>query len=167
MQSIALPRRNAGFTLVELMLVVLILAILAGILLPILEDTQEQTADARRASDLHSMQSALESYYRVNGAYPDTGGAWQGDAPNFGGFGYGPAGYVPGLVPDVMQALPTDPSAEFPDAGDGGYMYRSDGSDYKFVINLSPDSFPQGNPFYDPVRPDTAWQVSSPGGYNW
>lgn len=159
--------RSNGFTLIEMLIVVTILAILAGILVPILEDSVTQTADARRASDLRAMQAALESHYRVNGSYPDTGGVWQGDAANFGGFGYGPAGYVPGLVPTVMQSLPKDPSPDFPDGADGGYMYRSDGSNYKFVANLGPDSFPQGNPFFDPTRPNTAWQVSSPGGYNW
>ena len=67
----------------------------------------------------------------------------------------------------MLQALPKDPSPDFPNAAEGGYMYRSDGTDYKFVINQSPQSYPSGNPFYDPARPGTAWQVSSPGGYAW
>lgn len=158
---------RAGFTLLEMLLVVVILAMMAGILVPVLERELIVAADSRRASDLKTVQSAVESYYRTHDSYPDTAGVWQGDAPNFGGFGYAAAGYLPGIVPDYLQALPEDPSNAFPDGADGGYMYRSDGSDYKFVINLSPEFYLNGNPFFDPTRPNTAWQVSSPGGYNW
>ena len=163
----ATDRARAGFTIIEMLIVVTILAMLAGILIPVLEEELRAASDSRRASDLKTVQAALESYYRVNQSYPDTAGAWQGDAPNFGSFGYDAAGYIPGLVPDYMQALPKDPSSGFPDGADGGYMYRSDGSDYKFVINLSPEFYVHGNPYFDPTRPNTAWQVSSPGGYNW
>ena len=48
-------------------------------------------------------------------------------------------------------------------------MYRSDGTDYKFVLNGTPedaDSFAEGFPFYDPERADS-WMVCTPGAYNW
>jgi hypothetical protein len=48
-------------------------------------------------------------------------------------------------------------------------MYRSDGDDYKFVLNGTPedeDSFAEGFPFFDPQRADS-WMVSTPGGYDW
>jgi prepilin-type N-terminal cleavage/methylation domain-containing protein len=167
MRRITPTSPRTGFSLLEMLLVVVILAMLAGILIPVLEREMIVAADSRRASDLKTIQSAVESYYRVNQSYPDTAGVWQGDAPNFGGFGYGVAGYIPNMVPDYMQALPTDPSSAYPDSADGGYMYRSDGLDYKFVVNLSPEFYLNGNPFFDPSRPNTAWQVSSPGGYNW
>lgn len=159
-------KRQAGFTIIEMLIVVTILAMLAGILIPVLEDAAQASRDARRASDLKTVQAALESFKRVQGTYPDTAGAWQGDATNFGGFGYDAAGYIPGIVPNYMQALPKDPSGEYPTA-DGGYMYRSDGTDFKMVVNVSPESYPAGNPFFDPARAATAWQVCSPGGYNW
>jgi prepilin-type N-terminal cleavage/methylation domain-containing protein len=162
------PRlRKSGFTIIEMLIVVTILAMLAGILVPVLEEELRSASDSRRATDLKTLQATLESYYRVNYAFPTTGGAWQGDAPNYGSFGYDAAGYIPGIVPDYIQALPKDPSSAFPDGADGGYMYRSDGLDFKFVINLSPEFYIHGNPYFDPARPATAWQVSSPGGYNW
>lgn len=166
-RKILTMKRQAGFTIIEMLIVVTILAMLAGILIPVLEDAAQASRDARRASDLKTVQAALESYKRVEGTYPDTAGAWQGDAPTYGGFGYDAAGYIPGLVPDYMQALPKDPSNEYPDATEGGYMYNSDGTDYKMCINIAPESHPAGNPFFDPARAGTAWQVSSPGGYNW
>ena len=158
---------RAGFSIIEIMIVVAVIAMLSGILVPVLDRELTQAADSRRAGDIKTIQAAVESYYRTNGSYPDTGNVWQGDAPNFGGFGYGPAGYIPGLVPDYMGALPEDPDSAYPDNSDGGYMYRSDGSDFKFVIYLSPEFYIHGNPYYDPARPNTGWQVSSPGGYLW
>ena len=158
-------KRQSGFTIIEMLIVVTILALLTGILLPVLEGTSASARDARRAADLKSVQAALEAYKRVNGLYPDTGGQWQGDPANFGGMGYDAGGYIPGLVPDFLPALPKDPDPANPGA-DSGYIYNSDGSDYKFVANASPESFPTGNPFFDPQRADS-WQVCTPAAYNW
>ncbi|MBC8371074.1 MAG: type II secretion system protein [Planctomycetes bacterium] len=159
---------QAGFTIIEMLIVVTILAMLAGILVPVLEDAAQSSRDSRRASDLKSVQAALDSFKRVTGEYPNTSGAWFGDSVAEGSKTYdgGANCYIPGLVPNYLPALPKDPSPDLPNAT-GGYMYRSDGTDYKFVTNEGPESFPTGNPFYDPARAATAWQVSSPGGYNW
>ena len=159
-------RAQAGFTIIEMLIVVTILAMLTGILVPVLEDSQKAARDARRSADLKAVQASLEAYKRVNGQYPSTGGAWQGDAPSFGGLGYDATGYIPGLVPNFMQALPKDPDASIP-VDDRGYFYRSDGDDYKFGAHKTPESFDAGNPFIDPSRPTTSWMVSTPGAYNW
>jgi len=160
--------RQSGFTIIEMLIVVTILAMLAGILIPVLEDAAKSSRDARRASDLKTMQTALASFHRVNGAYPDTSGAWQGDATGVGSnHGYGVTGaYCPGLVPDFMPALPKDPSPDLPDATNG-YQYRSDGLDYKFSAKGGPETFPTGNPFFDSQDSTTVWSISTPGGYNW
>ena len=158
--------RRSGFTLIEMLIVVTILAILMGIMLPWLEGSWEQSMDARRAADLKSVQAALQAYYETNRTYPDTGDQWQGDPPAFGGMGYDQAGYIPGLVPDFLPALPKDPNPEYP-SNDQGYVYRSDGVNYKFMVHKTPRSFDIGNPFMDPTRPNDAWQVSTPGAYNW
>ncbi len=159
-------KRQAGFTIIEMLIVVTILAMLAGILIPVLEDAAQSSRDARRAADLKNVQAALESYKRTIGTYPDTSDAWQGDMTDNGGFGYDAAGYVPGMVPDFLPALPKDPDSQYPTASEG-YMYRSDSVDYKFVLLGTPESFATGNPFYDPARAATSWQISSPGADNW
>ncbi len=159
-------KRQSGFTIIEMLIVVTILAMLAGILIPVLEDAARSARDARRAADLKNVHSSLESYKRVIGTYPDTGDEWFGDMSDNGGYGYDAAGYIPGLVPDYLPALPKDPDSEYPTAAEG-YMFRSDGTDFKFVLNGTPESYAAGNPFYDPQRAATAWQISSPGAYNW
>ena len=69
-------KRNAGFTIVEMLIVVTILAMLAGVLIPVLEDSASTSRDARRAADLKSVQAAVEAFHRVNGLYPYTGNLW-------------------------------------------------------------------------------------------
>jgi prepilin-type N-terminal cleavage/methylation domain-containing protein len=159
-------KRQAGFTIIEMLIVVTILAMLAGILIPVLGDAAKSARDSRRATDLKSVQSALEAYKRANGVYPTTNGNWQGDSTADGGMGYDANGYIPGLVPTFAPTLPKDPDSRYPDATNG-YAYRSDGVDYKFVVKGTPESFPAGNPFFDPQAGNANWQVSSPGGYNW
>lgn len=73
-----------GFTLIEILIVVAIIAILASIVLVGLGPTQALGRDSRRVSDLQEIQNGLELYYNKNGAYPvpAQGAAWtvfQGD----------------------------------------------------------------------------------------
>ena len=157
-------KKNAGFTIVEMLIVVTILAMLAGILIPVLEDSASTSRDARRAADLKSVQASLEAYKRVNGVYPTTGGQW--DVEDGTAADYGSTGYIPGLVPSFLPALPSDPH-DATTLGTDGYAFCSDGTDYKFIAKNTPESFPNGNPFYDTQAAGINWQVSSAGGYNW
>jgi len=160
-------KRQKGFTIIEMLIVVSIIAMLTAILVPVLDDSAKSSRDARRAADLKSVQSALAAYKREKGVYPSTNGQWWGDAPSYGGKDYqGAKAYIPGLVPTYMPSLPRDPDARYP-VGQQGYLYKSNGTDYKFLAHRTPESFKKGNPFYDPKRAAYAWQVSTPGGYNW
>lgn len=67
---IAMERK--GFTLIEILIVVAIIAILASIVLVGLGPTQQSGRDARRLSDLHEIQNGLELYYNSCGYYPGT-----------------------------------------------------------------------------------------------
>jgi type IV pilus assembly protein PilA len=61
-----------GFTLIEILIVVAIIAILASIVLVGLGPTQQSGRDARRLSDLHEVQNGIELYYNACGYYPGT-----------------------------------------------------------------------------------------------
>jgi len=64
-----------GFTLIEILIVVAIIAILASVVLVGLGPTQQAGRDARRVSDIHEIQNGLELYYNKCGNYPGNGAA--------------------------------------------------------------------------------------------
>lgn len=59
-----------AFTLIELMVVVTIILIISSIIFVSFENAQKKSRDAKRKSDLTTIQTALEMYYRENGEYP-------------------------------------------------------------------------------------------------
>lgn len=70
------PRASErGFTLIELMIVVAIIAILAGILIPNFVNARSQAQTAACESNLRSIATALELYYADNQVYPTASGA--------------------------------------------------------------------------------------------
>ncbi len=64
-----------GFTLIELLVVVAIIGVLASIVLSSLNEARAKARDARRLSDIKTIQTALELYFLDNNEYPvSTGG---------------------------------------------------------------------------------------------
>ena len=64
--------KNAGFTLIEIMVVVVILGILAGMVVPKFMDKPDQAKIVRAQSDIRSIESALNMYKLDNHKYPAT-----------------------------------------------------------------------------------------------
>jgi prepilin-type N-terminal cleavage/methylation domain-containing protein len=63
--------RQKGFTLVEILIVVIILAILAGVVIPQFSSSTDEAKLAVLRSDLKSMRGAVELYYHQhNSFYP-------------------------------------------------------------------------------------------------
>jgi prepilin-type N-terminal cleavage/methylation domain-containing protein len=64
-------RKRHGFTLIELLIVCVIIATLAVVALVSYNSARVKSRDAKRISDIESIQSALEVYYENNSlAYP-------------------------------------------------------------------------------------------------
>ncbi len=63
-------RNPKGFTLVELIIVIMIIGILAATLLPKVMGAPAKARDAARTADLNAIATALELYYADNSAYP-------------------------------------------------------------------------------------------------
>jgi len=65
-------RREAAFTLIEILVVIVIISILVGIVLGTAKYAQGKAARSRAASEIAAMETALENYKNDNGVYPTT-----------------------------------------------------------------------------------------------
>ena len=65
-------RKNQGFSLVEIMVVIAIIGILATMILPNVLGSQEQANKQKVTADLVSLENALAQYHLDNGMFPTT-----------------------------------------------------------------------------------------------
>jgi prepilin-type N-terminal cleavage/methylation domain-containing protein len=134
-----------GFTLVELMVVVTIIALLSAVLFANFGDARMSSRDKARMTELKELQLSLELYKAQYGRYPAAG--CSASASNFAGPGPATASnltsctiYITGhtagvtFVPDFISQLPTDPM--FENQANRGFYYRTDasGSSYKLMV---------------------------------
>ena len=66
-----MSKRNGGFTLVELVIVIVIIGILAAIAVPKFTDTSESAKLATMQASLAAMRAAINMSYAKNAAYPE------------------------------------------------------------------------------------------------
>lgn len=136
-----MQRSTLGFSILELLVVVSVIAILVTLTVVGLGDSQEKARDAKRQADLQTVATALELYKNRYGHYPSgcnasttsrTSNSWSGEIGTGHQCGSGNE-YIVNLAPEFIQELPYDPMAGR--NGDSGYVYTTNvsGSAYKFM----------------------------------
>ena len=60
-----------GFTLVELLIVMAVIAILIAIAIPSFRGMQQEANKSKSQGDVRVLKVAIEAYYKNNGTYPD------------------------------------------------------------------------------------------------
>ncbi|MBI5756616.1 MAG: type II secretion system major pseudopilin GspG [Nitrospirae bacterium] len=63
---------NRGFTLIEIMVVLIIIGLLAGIVVPKLMGRTEEAKRTKTVVQIRNLQSAIDLYRLDNGSYPST-----------------------------------------------------------------------------------------------
>jgi prepilin-type N-terminal cleavage/methylation domain-containing protein len=66
-------KSKSGFTIVELLIVIVVIAILAAISIVAYNGIQSRARDAERKSDISAIQKHIEIFYINNGFYPGVG----------------------------------------------------------------------------------------------
>ena len=122
MTAIRAHRRQKGFTLLELMVVVAIIAIIAGIVLVNYTKPRANAQSAASQANLKEIATAMELYYQDNNSYPASG------TVNAQLFGANAARY--------MQSAPTSPGP-----GGGNYTYTLDAGGTSYTVT-DPATYP-------------------------
>ncbi|MBI2595255.1 prepilin-type N-terminal cleavage/methylation domain-containing protein [Candidatus Daviesbacteria bacterium] len=128
-----------GFTLIELMVVVSIIAILTAIGAPLFQNVQKNARDAKRLSDIQSVQKALEQHYVTNNGYPWWNNYAIKDYENQLGKPSSPKGYF------VNERIPSDPNPGEVSSGGSypiGYTYY----EYTYYNCLNSTNLPNNTP---------------------
>src|SRR3954470_5330673 len=89
-----LLKKEQGFTLLELLIVIVIIGILAVLIIPNLTAGPQRARDSQRKSDLRNVKTALETYFNDNNAYPNVADYAALGTP---------------LTPTYIKSLPVDP----------------------------------------------------------
>lgn len=141
-QQSRIPR---GFTLIELMIVVVILGLLATMVMPKVLSKPDQARQAKAAFEIRSIESALAMFKTDTGRFPTTAEGLQALVTNPGLKGYDPDAY--------LKQVPTDPWGK-------PYIYISPGlhsKDYD-VESLGKDSEDGGTGYDADVE---SWNLQS------
>ncbi|MBM3210421.1 prepilin-type N-terminal cleavage/methylation domain-containing protein [Candidatus Saccharibacteria bacterium] len=150
-------KRSPGFTIVELLIVIVVIAILAAITIVAYNGIQERARYSSMQSDIKNIDTAIKMYHADNGHYPHNGvGAGSTTNTNIGAM-LG-SNYLP------RTPLPNAPNSYY------AYIWTTGGTEYKVVrlVNLA-EQFPEiekSHPSLDTRRPGRGWGVWSAGGVN-
>ncbi len=176
---------SKGFSLIELMIVVVIIGVLANIAALKLNHMMGRSRDKLRRHILSDMKTVIETYHADHGAYPDSTLIFDGwlSSENPGNsvnpviYMSLPNNWVPGVAPEYYKRLPHDPKGGPPMSQCGGlwaseFLYASDrgGHDYALIAHCSIEETAMDDPkdpYYDPVRGNHAWKIYSPGAAAW
>ncbi len=135
-QFVSSTRANTrGFSLVELLITVSIIAILISMGIASYATINKQSRDTKRKGDLEQIRASLEMYRANNGSYPSAGtGSWIAASSATDAL----VGLTPFLVSTYIPVVPTDPkSAQM-------YMYiatnASSGNYYGYCVSAQMES---------------------------
>jgi prepilin-type N-terminal cleavage/methylation domain-containing protein len=76
-------KKRSGFTLIEVIIVIGIVAILTVIIFPSVSNIRAKNRDTERVADISALQLALSLYYNKNGSYPDVNRGLDAVSPTY------------------------------------------------------------------------------------
>ena len=131
-------KKMEGFTLVELLVVITIIAILSSIAVYGLSAVRSKAQDTTKLSNIREVEIGLEAYKSVNGKYPSASD-------------YSTSGGTTSFAPTFIKKAPT-PATEYL------YFVSSDQKSYCFNVRSTVFNAPSQADLVDSLHPKS-WQV--------
>ncbi|HJP81311.1 MAG TPA: prepilin-type N-terminal cleavage/methylation domain-containing protein [Candidatus Saccharimonadales bacterium] len=127
--------RLSGFTLVELLVVIAVIAVLASIVIVAYNGISMRARNVRIQSDIEGVQKLIETYRVTHGSYPQTTTNTQANwraADVYSDSDCSNGSQSPDWVPGLEQTLPQSGTSKHvgADGKTGCYLYVSDGREY-------------------------------------
>ncbi len=107
-----LMRKEGGFTLLELLIVIVIIGILALLIIPNITSAPKKARDTQRKTDLRAIQKGMEEYFVSNNIYPNL------------------ISDLTGGNPPILKTAPTDPK----NTGVYVYTYTPAGTNTTYTL---------------------------------
>lgn len=145
-------QKQTGFTIVELLIVIVVIAILAAISVVAYNGIQQRARDSQRNNDIATIQKALEMYHVDNGGYPTCSNTTYQPGGVRGSCYSDSVNFVAALSPKYLAEVPKDPA----NTGEQRYRYvfgskkigdvtYSASSDDNYILAASRES--KGGPY--------------------
>lgn len=136
--------RNAGFTLLELLIVIVIIGVLALLILPSITSAPKKANDSKRITDIQAIRKALQEYYLDYNQYPATAGV--ADSVLTPSLTSGDSPYI--------KTIPVDPKKGIP--AQYVYMYTPSNNNTAFTLTAClENTAATGEDIVSPVAPCT------------
>lgn len=154
-------RNKKGFTLIELMIVVVLIGVLSGVVISVINagGFRSKAKDSQRIADLEKIRSALELYFSDNRVYP-----------NFGWLEVtGSDAMSSALQTTYLNKVPSDPNGvitgnstpcSVPESNRYNYNSVSTGGGYVLTAIMEIDSSNDGNECASLNSWDGSWCAS-------
>lgn len=129
--------KKRGFTLVELMIVITVIAILTTIAVVSFTRVQKQSRDTKRKGDERSLATALQAYFTEFNSYPAT---------------------LASLTPTYIPMVPAAPNG---DLLVGSYSYSQSGSTNMFSLCVGQEAIAGANSYWNVTTQNTGGFLTS------
>lgn len=126
--------KNKGFTLIELMVVMAIIAVLAAILVPQVQNFVSRSRDSRRVADMVEIANAIQQFKMEDGAVPNDDDGVD-SCENI----IGVRGGIDTAIASVIGQLP--PADPLYDSNPGTYFYSFEWAHCSNIIGYGPSGY--------------------------